>query len=95
MNVSWNNWNRWFHSSKQQSDVILCTAHHELIGAINAIRSLKEELELCLEKARADCVREVLDNVIALVGAQSIECQHRRSEPYKELGFENINESKM
>ena len=64
----------------------------ELIGALNAISVLKEELELRLEEARDDCVREVLDNVIALVGAYSIEYQHRRSELHKELGLEKLNE---
>jgi len=68
---------------------------NELIGALDAISALKEELELRLEEARDDCVREVLDNVIALVGAHSIEYQHRRIELRKQLGLENLNESKM
>jgi hypothetical protein len=68
---------------------------HELIGALDAISALKEELELRLDEARDDCVREVLDNVIALVGAHIIEYQHRRSEQSNELGLENLNESEM
>jgi hypothetical protein len=66
---------------------------HELTGAINAIGALKEGLELRLEEARDDCVREALDNVITLVGTQGIEYQHRRSELHKELGFDSLNES--
>ena len=66
---------------------------HELIGALDTISALKEELELRMGEARDDCVREVLDNVIALVSAHSIEYQHRRSELRKELGLENLYES--
>ena len=68
---------------------------HELIGALGAIGALKEQLELRLGEARDDCVREVLDNVIALVSAHSIEYRHRGSELRKELGLENLNESEM
>lgn len=68
---------------------------HELIGALDAISALKEELELRLDEARDDSVREVLDNVIVLVGAHIIEYQHRRSELSKELGLENLNDSEM
>jgi hypothetical protein len=50
----------------------------ELTGALDAIGKLREELELRLEEGRDDCVREVLDNVIALVDAHSIEYRHRR-----------------
>ena len=53
---------------------------HELIGALDAVSTLREELELRLEEARDDCVREVLDNIIALVDAQGIEYRHRRDE---------------
>jgi hypothetical protein len=67
--------------------------YHELIGALDAIITLKEKLELRLEEARDYCVREALDNVIALVGAQGIEYQHRRSELREKLGPENLHES--
>jgi len=53
---------------------------HELIGALDAISRLKEELELRLEEARDDCVRETLDNIIAHVGAQIIEYQRRKKQ---------------
>jgi hypothetical protein len=53
---------------------------HELIGAHDAISALKEKLELRLEEARDDCVREVLDNIIALVDAQGIEYRRRKEE---------------
>jgi len=53
---------------------------HELIGALDAFNTLKEELELRLEEARDNCVREVLDNIIALVDAQDIEYRRRRDE---------------
>ena len=53
---------------------------HELIGALDAISALKEKLELRLEEARDDCVREVLDNIIVLVDAQGIEYRRRRNE---------------
>ena len=69
--------------------------YYELIGAINAISMLKEELELRLEEARDDCVREALDNAIALVGAQIIEYQHRRNELRKALRLETLNTSEM
>lgn len=39
--------------------------HYELVGAVDAISTLREELELRLGEARDDCVREVLDNVIS------------------------------
>ena len=67
---------------------------HELIGALDTISVLKEELELRLEEARDDCVREVIDNVIALVSAYCIEYKHRRSELSRILETENLNESK-
>ncbi len=67
--------------------------HYELVGAVDAISTLREELELRLGEARDDCVREVLDNVISLVDAHSIEYQHRKCELRKELGFENLDES--
>lgn len=53
---------------------------HELSGAIAAIEALQEILELRLNEARDDCVREALDNVIALVSAHGIEYQQRRHE---------------
>ncbi len=53
---------------------------HKLVGAIDAINVLKEELELRLEEARDDCVRETLDNIIVLVGAQVVEYQRRKKE---------------
>ena len=52
----------------------------ELSGSLNAIDALKSELELRLEEARDDCVREVLDNIIALVDAREIEYRRRREE---------------
>ena len=69
--------------------------YYEAVGALDTINALKEKLELRLEEARDDCVREVLDNVIALVSAHSVEYQHRRGELRKELGLENCNESEM
>ena len=53
---------------------------HELSGAIAAIEALQEILELRLNEARDDCVREALDNVIALVTAHGLEYQQRRHE---------------
>jgi len=53
---------------------------HKLVGAIDAINVLKEELELRLEEARDDNVRETLDNIIVLVDAQIIEYQRRKKE---------------
>jgi hypothetical protein len=52
----------------------------ELIGAVDAINTLKKELELRLDEARDDCVREVLDNVINLVDAHCIEFRHRQDD---------------
>jgi hypothetical protein len=52
----------------------------ELAGAVDAINTLKEELELRLNEARDDCVREVLDNVINLVDAHSIEFRRRQDD---------------
>ncbi len=52
----------------------------ELIGALDAINILKEELEHRLDEARDECVREALDNIINLVDAQSIEYQRRRDD---------------
>lgn len=58
---------------------------HELIGALDALNALKEELELRLEEARDDGVREVLDNIIVLVDAQGIEYRSRRDEWHARL----------
>jgi len=52
----------------------------ELNGAIEAITTLAKRLELRLNEARDDCVREALDNVLALVRAYEIEYQHRRQD---------------
>jgi hypothetical protein len=41
----------------------------ELKGAIAALDTLQQKLELRLNEARDEGAREVLDNVIALVGA--------------------------
>jgi hypothetical protein len=60
---------------------------HELIGALDAISALKEELELRLEEARDDCGREVLHNIISLVDAQGIEYRRRRDEWRTRLQF--------
>lgn len=54
-------------------------AFHELNGAIAAIKTLREMLELRLGEARDDCVQEVLDNIIALVSAEEVEYQRRRN----------------
>jgi hypothetical protein len=48
-------------------------ALHEMNGALGAISMLKEQLELRLQEARDDCVREVLDNVIALLATEQVE----------------------
>lgn len=53
---------------------------HELSGALDVTSALKEKLELRLEEARDDCVREVLDDIIALVDAQDIEYRRRHGE---------------
>jgi len=68
---------------------------HELIGALDAISALKEELELRLEEARDDCVREVLDNIITLVDAQTIEYRHRRDEWRARLQPGTIDEPEL
>ncbi len=60
---------------------------HKLTGSLDAISTLSEELELRLEEARDDCVREVLDSIIALVDAQGIENRHRRDELRMRLQF--------
>lgn len=52
---------------------------HELDGALDAISTLKKELELRLDEARDDCVREVLDNIIALIDAQDREYRRRKN----------------
>jgi hypothetical protein len=49
-------------------------------GALGAISMLKEQLELRLQEARDDCVREVLDNVIALLATEQVEYQRRKDE---------------
>ena len=53
---------------------------HELVGALEAINTLKEELELRLDEARDDCVREVLDNIITLISAQGSEYRRRKND---------------
>ncbi|MFP3874514.1 MAG: hypothetical protein ACLFQT_09805 [Thiohalophilus sp.] len=55
-------------------------AFHELNGALGAVSIIKEQLELRLQEARDDCVREVLDNIIALVAAEQLEYQRRKDE---------------
>jgi hypothetical protein len=67
---------------------------HELNGALDTISTLKEELELRLEEARDDCVREVLDNVIALIDAQGIEYRRRREERRARLQSGTLDEHK-
>ena len=52
---------------------------HEMNGALYAISMLKDELELRLDEARDDCVREVMDNIIALIDAQDREYRHRKN----------------
>jgi hypothetical protein len=52
----------------------------ELKGAIAALDTLQQTLELRLNEARDQGAREVLDNVIALVGAYTSEYRHRKSE---------------
>jgi|GEM_PF-696105 len=69
--------------------------YHELMGALNATNVLKEELKLRLDEARDDCVREVLDNVIALVDAQCIEYRHRRDDLRVRLQPGTIDESEQ
>ena len=64
----------------------------ELMGALDAINALKEQLELRLQEARDDCVREVLDNVITLVGAQGIEYRRRQDDLRLRLHPEKIDE---
>lgn len=51
---------------------------HELNGAVAALGTLSEQLTLRLNEARDDCIREVLDNIIALVAAEQIEYQRRK-----------------
>jgi hypothetical protein len=53
---------------------------HELNGAIAALDTLREKLELRLNEARDECVREALDNVIELARAYEIEYRHRRQD---------------
>ncbi|MEJ2406825.1 MAG: hypothetical protein P8171_21525 [Candidatus Thiodiazotropha sp.] len=53
---------------------------HELNGAIAALDTLQQKLELRLNEARDEGAREVLDNVIALVGAYTSEYRHRKRE---------------
>ena len=53
---------------------------HELDGALAALATLQEKLELRLNEARDEGAREVLDNVIALVGAYTSEYRHRKRE---------------
>lgn len=67
----------------------------ELMGALDAINALKEQLELRLQEARDDCVREVLDNVITLVGAQGIEYRRRRDDLRVRLQPGTINETEQ
>ena len=67
----------------------------ELMGALDAINALKEQLELRLQEARDDCVREVLDNVIALVEAQGIEYRRRRDDLHVRLQPGIIDESEQ
>lgn len=52
----------------------------ELKGAIAALDTLQQKLELRLNEARDEGAREVLDNVIALVGAYTSEYRHRKRE---------------
>jgi hypothetical protein len=67
----------------------------ELMGALDAINALKEQLELRLQEASDDCVREVLDNVITLVGAQGIEYRRRRDDLRVRLQPGTINETEQ
>jgi hypothetical protein len=50
---------------------------HELSGALAALSTLQEKLELRLNEARDECTREALDNIIALVAAHASEYRHR------------------
>lgn len=52
----------------------------ELEGAIQALDVLMEELEMRLSEARDECMREALDNVIALVVAHESEYRHRSAD---------------
>jgi len=52
----------------------------ELNGALSVLDILFEWLDLRLNEARDDCVREALDNVIELVRAYEIEYQHRKTD---------------
>lgn len=52
----------------------------ELNGALSVLDTLLERLDLRLNEARDDCVREVLDNVIELVRGYEIEYRHRKTE---------------
>ena len=54
--------------------------YDELVGACDAMSSLKVGLVSRLEEARDDCVREVLDNIIELVESRELEYGHRRDE---------------
>ena len=65
---------------------------HELSGALDATSALKEKLELRLGEARDDCVREVLDNVIALVDAQGNEYRRRHGELRARLQHGTLDE---
>ena len=51
---------------------------HELSGALAALGTLQEKLELRLNEARDECMREALDNIIALVAAHASEYRQRR-----------------
>lgn len=61
---------------------------HELTGALAAINTLQEKLELRLNEARDDSVCETLDNVIALVCAYGMEYQRRKMELHAALASE-------
>lgn len=64
----------------------------QLIGSLDVISTLKDELELRLDEARDDCVREVLDNIIALVDAQGIEQRCRLDDLREHLQQVGLNE---
>jgi len=49
----------------------------ELNGALSVLDTLLERLDLRLNEARDDCVREARDNVVELVRAYEIEYQQR------------------
>ena len=66
---------------------------HELTGAVDALAMLKEKLELRLEEGRDDCVREVFDNVIALIDSQGIEYQRRLDEKHAQMQIAAPNKS--